>query len=163
MSFSYDNTLSTPLDEVRFNIQDTEEDTVDFSNEEINTTLTINNNLIYKTSRKLLLKLWMKYAKAPSKVEVDGVRIDNPKQGEMFKALYNSLESEEKKENMFSGKGDLIHFGGINRDTFNNLRDDDSLVRPRFTRQQVDWSPRYTESSPLDKDTILYQWWVRDE
>jgi hypothetical protein len=151
MTFSYNPELTTPLDQVRFEIQDTEEDVADFSNEEINATYVSSGNKLYKTSRKLLHKLWMRYARSPTKVEVDGVRMDNPKRGEVFKALYDSLEDLEKEETRRLGKGSPIKATGINRSKFNANREDTTLVSPRFTQQQVDWNPDYPELSPLDK------------
>lgn len=162
MSFSYDNNLTTSLDMVRFNIQDVEDDCADFSDEEVAATLSMNNGLVIKTSRSLLQKLWIKYAKAPSKVEVDGVRMDNPKQGEYFKALYDGLADQEKKESITSGKA-AIYYGGIDRDRFNSVRDDSTLVNSRFTRQQIDWSQRFPQTTPLDKDIYRFEWRITDE
>lgn len=151
MSFSYDNNLTTPLDNIRFNIQDTDEDFAEFSDEEINASYVQSGERIYKTSRSLLYKLSLKFARAPSKIEVDGVRMDNPKQGEIFENLYNSMEDLEKEETMRLGKGSPIKATGIDRSKFNAVREDLSTVKPKFTQQQTDWNKYHPENSPLDK------------
>lgn len=156
MSFSYDNNLLTPLDNIRFNIQDTEEDFAEFSDEEINASYTQSGERVYKTTRNLLQKLIIKFARAPSKIEVDGVRMDNPKQGEIFKDLYDSLEDLEKEENRRLGKGSPVKATGIDRSEFNDIREDTSTVKPRFTQQQADWNPYHPDTSPLDK--MKYYW-----
>lgn len=158
MTFSYNPELTTPLDQIRFEIQDTDEDVADFSDEEIAATYTTSGSKLYRTSRSLLRKLWMKYSKSPTKVEVDGVRMDNPKRGEVFKDLYMSLEDLEKEETRRLGSGSPIKATGIDRSKFNTNREDTSKVSPRFTQQQVDWNPDYPELSPLDK----YKWYRED-
>lgn len=163
MSFSYDNNLTTPLDRIRFEIQDTDADDFDFSDEEIGASYTVNNERIYKTARNLLQKLWIKYAKAPSKVEVDGVRMDNPKRGETFKMLYDALAAAERKENMDKATKGAVYLTGSDLDRFNEVRQDESLVPPRFTRQQNQWSPRNPALSPLNKDTTYYRWYLTDD
>ncbi len=158
MTFSYNPELTTPLDQIRFEIQDTEEDVADFSNEEINATYLSSGSKLYKTSRSLLHKLWMRYARSPTKIEVDGVRMDNPKRGEVFKDLYNSLADLEKEETRRLGKGSPIKATGIDRSKFNANREDTAKVSPRFTQQQIDWNEDHPECSPLDK----YVWYKGD-
>lgn len=63
MSWTYDPTLATPLDVVRFEIQDTESTDPLFSNEEITATLTANASGIPQTVLVLVKKLMMRFAR----------------------------------------------------------------------------------------------------
>lgn len=161
MSFTYDPALSAPLDNIRFLIQDTDPDDYDFENEEVEALYTMNNN-VYETGKELAMRLWIKYSKAPSKVEVDGVRIDNPKRGETYKSLYETLEDLAKKNKAGKSKQPTIFFGGVDRSRYNDNRNDQSRVRPKFTDQQVVWNKRHPELSPIDKDAHYYEDYLDD-
>lgn len=152
MSFSYDNTLATSLDQIRNLIQDTDPDDYDFEDEEISALYLMNDSKLYKTGAELVLRLSIKYSKAPSKIEVDGVRLDNPKRGEVYADLYDLYNKLAKKEALLSGKLAPIHFSGIERERYNEVREDKTLVRPRFTRDEITFSKRFPQTTPINKE-----------
>lgn len=151
MAFTYDNTLPTPLDQLRNAIQDTDPDYYDFEDEEILALYAISGEKFYATSAELVLRLSIKYSSESTKVEVDGVRIDNPKRGDNYYNLYKEYIKLAEKEKLFSSKkGAAIRFTGINRDEFNSVREDRTRVRPRFTRDEITFSRRHPENTPIN-------------
>lgn len=153
MSFTYDNTLSDVVSQLRFTLQDNDPDCYEFEDEELLALYDMNNSKFYKTAAELVYRLWLQDNKESSKVEVDGIRVDNSRTD--YEELYKQLKEKAKSEGL---KGSTttspMWFGGLNRSEFNKVREDRTSVRPRATQQFVNWNPRHPECSPLDQDYI---------
>lgn len=150
MTFTYNPDQSDDVSKLRFLIQDTIEGLEDFSDEELEYLLLITNNDIYQAGAEAALRLYMKYSKESSRVEVDGVRVENKDKSATYLALHKELKKvADKNTRLKSGKA-MAFFGGISRDRFNANREDRSLVRPAFTKQQTTFNDRYPELTPVD-------------
>lgn len=150
MTFTYDPTQTDDISKVRFLIQDTEEDLADFQDEELEYLLVVSNNDIYQAGAEAALRLYMKYSKESSRIEVDGVRVENKDKSSNYLELYKAIKKiADSKTRKSSGKA-LAYFGGISRDKFNANRENDNLVKPAFTKQQTTFNDRYPELTPVD-------------
>ena len=150
MSFSYDISLSDLISQVRFNLDDTNPDDYAFEDETIDYLLTANNDDVLEVTLQAAYSLWMKYSKEATKAEVDGVRIEYGQKAQIFEKIYNELKDKAKKSKY--KKGVPFYFGGINRQEFNNNRENSNLVKPDFTKGSTEFNSRFPQSTPVDED-----------
>ncbi len=125
MSWSYDPTLSTDKDKVRFEIQDTESSDQLFSDEEIAATLTAQGGVMSASLKlaNLLLMKWVRFVDTTvGRVsESASQRVTNLK--DIIARLENNLSLAQPE------------FGGIDHDKNDALDQDDSLVQSWETRE----------------------------
>lgn len=130
MSFSYDNSLSDTLSQLRNYIQDTDELTADFQDEELEYFLAIHSDNVLKAAKEASFRLYVKYSKLADIEQVGKIRIEYRNRAIALKDLYDMIKTETAKQ---IGKP-LMYFGGISRTNFDSNRNDGSLVKPSFTK-----------------------------
>lgn len=121
MTWSYDSTLATDRDKVRFEIQDTEESDQLFSDEEIDARLTSMGS-VPATVLDLAKKLMMKFARLVD-VTVGKVSEANSQRYAAYKDLVTRLEQE-------NAAYCLPSFGGTSVSNNETLDADTGLVQP---------------------------------
>jgi hypothetical protein len=121
VTWTYDPTLATDLDKVRFEIQDTETSDQLFSNEEITATLTATGG-VAATSLKLVKKLMLKFARMVD-TQVGRVKESASQRYAAYKDIADKLEAE-------AAAYCIPSFGGTSIAANDALDADTSLVQP---------------------------------
>lgn len=122
MTWSYDPTLATTRDKVRFEIQDTESLDPLFSNEEIDAKITLIGENVTAVALDLARKLMMKFARLVD-VTVGKVSEANSQRFQAYKAIVDKLAADATALCIPS-------FGGVNVSANEALDADTSLVQP---------------------------------
>jgi len=155
MSFTYDPTLADEVSQVRFYLDDTIEDFADFQDEEIQYLLDNNRNIFYAAA-EAAFRLYTSYSKRATISEVDDVRVEWRSKSAEMKALYESLKKKAKDTATDKSKKAPIFFGGLNKDTFDANRSDDSLTPRDFTKGTPRFNNRFPETTDLDSEFKMW-------
>ena len=158
MSFTYDPTLSDDISIVRFYLDDTLEDFADFQDEELAYLIANNKNVLYAAAEGAF-RLYTSLTKRASISEVDDVRVEWRNKSAEMKSLYDSLKKKAKDAERKSSKNIPIVFGGINKDSFDANREDDTATPPDFTKGVEGFNRRYPELTDLDR-LFKYTAWL---
>lgn len=127
MSWSYDPTLATDLDKVRFEIQDTDTSDQLFANEEINALLAVGGGTgVLAVALTLAKKLLLKYARQVD-TTVGRVSESASQRYTAMKDLVSRLEADQ----MLC----MPSFGGTEHAKNDALDADTTLVQPWTTRE----------------------------
>lgn len=97
MSWSYDTSLSTNKDKVRIKIMDTDTDSQEFSDEEINSMLSDSGQDVTQAALRLAKSLAFKYAKRATSKRAGPYSEDTTKRAELFKQLAMDLADEAEE------------------------------------------------------------------
>lgn len=122
MTWSYDSTLATSRDQVRFEIQDTETSDQLFSNEEVDATLTATGSVAAATL-KLAKKLMMKFARLVD-TSVGRVSESASQRYQAYKEIVAKLEADDAAYATPT-------FGGVSQSVNDALDADTDLVQPK--------------------------------
>ncbi len=123
MTWTYDNTLATDRDKVRFEIQDTETSDQLFADEEIAAVLTAEGSVSY-TVLSLAKKLMIKFARLVD-TSVGRVSESASQRFAAYKTIVDKLEAE------LGASYAMPSFGGVEVSANDALDADDTLVQPR--------------------------------
>ena len=156
MSFSFDPTLTSSRDEVRFLIQDTVDAGHLFEDETIDALLLSNGDSIIETLKVLAQTLWTQYLQKADVAEVDDVRIEYRNKANQMKAYYEELKKQAKLAKMKTIAP--IYFGGIDRAKFDSVREDSSVVKPEFTKGSIFFNEDFPELTPVDEPIYERDW-----
>ena len=129
MTWTYDNTLATDRDKVRFGVQDTESTDPLFADEEIDARLSALGS-VQATILDLAKKLMIKFARLVD-VSVGKVSESNSQRFAAYKELVSQLEADNAAYAVPS-------FGGVNVSDNEALDGDDGLVQPGAKRGDTD-------------------------
>jgi hypothetical protein len=155
MAFTFNPDLSDTVSQVRFLIQDVTEAAPYFQDETISALLLTNNNRVLDAAKCLAQALWTQYLHKADVAEVDDVRIEYRDKANQFKMLYEELS---KQATIARSSGVLpIFFGGIDRAQFDNTRNDQSTVKPSFTKGGIQFDKQSPELYPVDEE----RYWPR--
>lgn len=155
MSFTYDPSLGDNISKARFLIQDTNELAPYFQDETISALLATNGDSPLKVAKALAQALWTQYLQRADVAEVDDVRLDYKDKANQFKILYEELSKQVFTE---SSSGVVpMYFGGINRAAFNSNRNNQTLVKPAFTKGGEFFDKYNPELYPVDEE----KYWPR--
>lgn len=155
MAFTFNPDLSDTISQTRFIIQDTQTPGEYFQDETISALLISNNNSPLKAAKTLAQALWTQYLQRADVAEVDDVRLDYKDKANQFKILYEELSKQVFTE---SSSGVVpMYFGGINRAAFNSNRNNQTLVKPAFTKGSKFFDKYNPELYPVDEE----KYWPR--
>ena len=139
MSFDFDIGLSDSVSKVRSLIDDTDSEAYDFPDETIQAYLDLNTDNIYKAAASCCKVLSVRYMKFADVAEVDDIRLEFKNKAETFSLLAEDFNkvgiSDTKVVRAY------MHFGGVNKSTFDDIRSDDTLVKPKFTKNTIFHDP----------------------
>ena len=155
MAFTFNPDLSDPVSQVRFLIQDVNTPGEYFQDETIEALLLTNRDRVLDTARDLAQAMWTQYLQRADVSEVDDVRIEYRDKAAQYKELYEELS----KQAIVARKSGVlpIFFGGIDRAQFNHTRNDQSTVKPSFTKGGIQFDKYYPELYPVDRE----RYWPR--
>lgn len=157
MSFSFDPSLASKRDEVRFLIQDTTDSGHLFEDETIDALLLSNGDNVLETLAVLAQTLWTQYLQKADVAEVDDVRIEYRNKANQMKDFYDDVKKRSKMAKL-NGKTP-IYFGGINRAKFDQVREDSSVVKPEFTKGNIFFNEDFPELTPVDEPLYERDWY----
>ena len=139
MAWSYDtrllgtDTADRRLNSVRILIGDTDQLDQQITNEEIQFSLSQNNDNIYQSAAFSARTIAAKYARQVNQ-EIDGtLKADYSDRRIHYMALAEALESQAIKSNELS-----VSAGGINSFVVDNVENNSRRVKPRFKTGQFD-------------------------
>lgn len=130
MSWTYDPTLATDRDKVRFEIQDTEQSDQLFSDEEIAATLSANGSSVLGTTLALAKKLLFRFARLVD-TTVGRVSESASQRFAAYKDLVARLEADGAN---LAGPA----FGGTEVSKNDALNSDTGVVQPWEKRDETD-------------------------
>lgn len=126
MAATYDPSLTTPKDKVRFLIQDTNIATAMLQDEEINFVLTDYPN--YKLAACVCAEtLSLKFASMPQEKKIGNLSLTYGDRAKKYSDLANKLRAQASKVL-------LPYAGGISKADKNITNNDDDRVKPTFSR-----------------------------
>lgn len=151
MAFTFNPDLSDTISQTRFIIQDTSSPGEYFQDETISALLLTNNDRPLDAAKSLAQAMWTQYLQKADVAEVDDVRIEFRDKANQFKQLFDELS---KQALIARSTGVLpIFFGGIDRAQFNKTRNDQTVVKPSFTKGQPQFDKNFPELYPVDEAT----------
>lgn len=151
MAFTFNPDLSDTISQTRFIIQDTQTPGEYFQDETISALLLTNNDRPLDAAKSLTQALWTQYLQKADVAEVDDVRIEYKDKANQFKQLFDELS---KQALIARSTGVLpIFFGGIDRTQFNKTRNDQTVVKPSFTKGRPQFDKNFPELYPVDEET----------
>lgn len=131
MSWSYDSSLSTARDHVRFLIQDTDTNDQLVSNEEISTTLTENGSNKYRAAAALCRSIALLVGRRPHVKESHG-SLSSQEQYEHWMALAKEYDSKAAVSGS-SSVGAGVYAGGISVADIDSRRADTDRPSSAFS------------------------------
>jgi len=134
VTWSYDTTLDTDLDRVRFYIADTDTTDQQFSNEEITAMLAIETNVL-RCAARFARALATKYARDVSRA-IGSLAITAA--SERAKTMAQMADSLEAKAASSAAVNAVPFVGGRTTAQRDRLDADTGTVKPRFSRGQFD-------------------------
>lgn len=129
-TFTYTyNPTDVPNDAVRFTLQDTDEDSVLLYDEEITYLLAQSNGNSLKASIKGARAIMAKFARMADREQAGKYQVYYTGKVAQYQELITSLQDQ-----LDSDRGDSIsiHYGGVDIDTLDEIRRDDSRVHNIF-------------------------------
>ena len=139
MSFDYDIGLADNISKVRSLIDDTDSEAFEFPNETIQAYLDGNLDNIYKTAANCCKVLSVRYMKFADVAEVDDIRLEFKNKAEAFSQL--SKDYFEVGNSKTTILRPYMHFGGVSKDNFEAIRESESYVKPKFTKNTIFHDP----------------------
>jgi hypothetical protein len=125
-TYTYDPT-NVPIDAVRFTLQDTDEDNVLLWDQEINYLLSQTNDNIIRASILGARAIMAKFARMADREQAGKYQVYYTDKVGQYQTIIDSLEDQ-----LSSLSGVDIHYGGIDIDTVDSVRKDDSRVHNLF-------------------------------
>lgn len=125
-TYTYDPT-NVPIDAVRFTLQDTDEDNVLLWNQEINYLLSQTNDNTIRASILGARAIMAKFARMADREQAGKYQVYYTDKVGQYQTIIDSLEDQ-----LSSLSGVDIHYGGIDIDTVDSVRKDDSRVHNLF-------------------------------
>lgn len=132
MSWSYDATLSTPKDKVRFYVQDTDSEDQLLSNEEIDAALTSYSNNVFRAGATAARAIALQLGRRPS-VRLAIAGLDSKAQYEQYMAIARDLEARAGLGAGGSATGKGLFAGGISKADMDTRKQDSDRPTPAFT------------------------------
>ncbi len=125
-TYTYDPT-NVPIDAVRFTLQDTDEDNVLLWDQEIDYLLSQTNDNIIRASILGARAIMAKFARMADREQAGKYQVYYTDKVGQYQTIIDSLEDQ-----LSSLSGVDIHYGGIDIDTVDSVRKDDSRVHNLF-------------------------------
>lgn len=125
-TYTYDPT-NVPIDAVRFTLQDTDEDNVLLWDQEINYLLSQTNDNTIRASILGARAIMAKFARMADREQAGKYQVYYTDKVGQYQTIIDSLEDQ-----LSSLSGVDIHYGGIDIDTVDSVRKDDSRVHNLF-------------------------------
>jgi hypothetical protein len=125
-TYTYDPT-NVPIDAVRFTLQDTDEDNVLLWDQEINYLLSQTNDNIIRASILGARAIMAKFARMADREQAGKYQVYYTDKVGQYQTIIDSLEDQ-----LSSLSGVDIHYGGIDIDTVDSVRKDNTRVHNLF-------------------------------
>lgn len=125
-TYTYDPT-NVPIDAVRFTLQDTDEENVLLWDQEIDYLLSQTNDNIIRASILGARAIMAKFARKADREQAGKYQVYYTDKVGQYQTIIDSLEDQ-----LSSLSGVDIHYGGIDIDTVDSVRKDDSRVHNLF-------------------------------